>query len=152
MKLSSVLKPEHITLKLAGSTKDDVIKELLDLLEAAGSITDKDRLLTEILEREELATTGIGKGVGIPHTKSAAFSGIVCALGLSKEGVDFAALDGEPVRIIFLLAASKTMNAQYLSLLANTSRLMQCDALRAALLETKGVQQVLDMISQKEDD
>ncbi|MBN1793435.1 MAG: PTS sugar transporter subunit IIA [Candidatus Omnitrophica bacterium] len=152
MKLSSALKSEHITLRLKGSTKVAAIQELLDLLERSGSITNKKQLLAEILEREEVATTGIGKGIGIPHAKSSAFSGVTCALGLAGEGIDFASVDGEPVRIIFLIVASKNMNAQYLSLLANTSRLMQCDDLRNALLQAKDTKQVLDVIMQKENE
>ena len=118
--------------------KEDVIKELVGLLVKAGSIKERDvaKLVQILMKRESLGSTGIGQGVAIPHGKSDCVDRLVAAFGVSRTGVSFDALDGEPVTLFFLLVAPEDSAGPHLKALARISRLLKDkhfrDSLRAA--------------------
>lgn len=122
----------------AQDSKEDVIRELVELLVTAGSIKPKDvtKLIQILLKRESLGSTGIGQGVAIPHGKSDCVSRLVAAFGVSRTGVNFDSLDGEPVSLFFLLVAPEDSAGPHLKALARISRLLKDrhfrDSLRAA--------------------
>ena len=126
-----------IDLKAQGS-KEEVIRELVGLLVKAGSIKERDvnRLVQILMKRESLGSTGIGQGVAIPHGKSDCVTKLVAAFGVSKTGLNFDALDGEPVGLFFLLIAPEDSAGPHLKALARISRLLKDkhfrDSLRAA--------------------
>ncbi len=100
---------KHCLPKLTGETKDEVISELIQSFVASGAISEQNALdlCVEVLAREEEATTGIGKGVAMPHARtSKVVKETMIAVGVHREGVDFDALDGAPVHVVFLIAAS----------------------------------------------
>ncbi len=100
---------KHCVPSLTGETKDEVITELIQCFVASGAITDDQAidLSVEVLERENEGTTGIGKGVAMPHARdSSVVDGVFIAVGVHPDGVDFDALDGAPVNVIFLIAAT----------------------------------------------
>ena len=104
---------------LGATDKSGVIQELLESLAERKMIPKKevDSLTAEVVEREQLGSTGIGKGIGIPHIKTDLVKELTCALGTSEEGIDFAAIDGDPVYTIFLILAPNDDNESYLNLL-----------------------------------
>src|SRR3989338_1384575 len=98
--------PENaIRADLKSQSKKEVLKELVQILTSAHSIKNAAGILEALLEREELGSTGIGQGIAIPHGKSDSAGKVVAALGISKLGIDFDALDGEPAYIFFILIA-----------------------------------------------
>ena len=118
--------------------KEEVIKDLVGLLVKAGSIKERDvaKLVQILMKRESLGSTGIGQGVAIPHGKSDCVDRLVAAFGVSRTGVSFDALDGEPVTLFFLLVAPEDSAGPHLKALARISRLLKDkhfrDSLRAA--------------------
>ena len=122
----------------AHETKEEVIRELVQLLVTAGDIKEKDtaKLVQILMKRESLGSTGIGQGVAIPHGKSDGVTKLIGAFGVSQTGVSFDALDGEPVTLCFLLIAPEDSAGPHLKALARISRLLKDrhfrDKLRAA--------------------
>lgn len=99
-----LLKPERIILNLTSTKKEDVLKELVEVLDLP---EDKKKIVLDTLKkREQIGSTGIGKGIAIPHCRSAVLDRVYLVVGRSKKGIDFDAMDGKPVHIFFLLCAS----------------------------------------------
>jgi mannitol/fructose-specific phosphotransferase system IIA component (Ntr-type) len=148
MKLSSFTEPRFVDLALDGDDKDGIIASLAGLISRSSKLKGRDLFLADVLAREKLVTTGVGHGVAFPHAKSEAVSGVVFAFGRTKAGVDFGALDGEPVRLVFLIGAPKQLEPSrvYLNLMARLSFLMKSDDNRKALLATESVEEVLRLI------
>ena len=116
-----------IQVELAGSTKDEVINELLDLTVAAGKIDDAARatLYDALVEREKIGSTGIGAGVAIPHVKNDVVSETITAVGVSKGPIDYDAVDGEPCNLFFLLASPVAQAENHLKILRWLSTLVR---------------------------
>ena len=107
MKISEFLRKEAVCTDLESETKVDVIAEMVTMLADNGIIEKKykNKIVEGLMAREALGSTAIGQGIAIPHTKSDAVSGLVSALAISKKGVNFDSLDGEPAHIFFMLIA-----------------------------------------------
>ena len=105
MTLMDILSAKSVIVDLKGETKEEIIEELVDALEVGEVITNRDKVLQAVLEREKIMSTGIGDGIAIPHGKSDAVARLAAALGTQKRGVDFEALDGEPAYVFFLLVS-----------------------------------------------
>ena len=119
--------------------KEDVIRELVGLLAKAGSIKERDvaKLVQILMKRESLGSTGIGQGVAIPHGKADCVDRLVAAFGVSRGGVSFDALDGEPVTLFFLLVAPEDSAGPHLKALARISRLLKDKHFRDSLRVAK---------------
>jgi len=104
--------------------KEECFEEMVDILVQAGHITDRATALKAIQEREAQATTGIGRGVAVPHGKHESIPRLIAALGTSSSGIEFDSLDGEPVHMVFLLLASVSEAGRHLQALAEVSRLV----------------------------
>jgi PTS system nitrogen regulatory IIA component len=142
--------PEHaITVDLKAQTKKEVLKEMMDLLTQAHQLKNSDKILQALLEREELGSTGIGQGVAIPHGKSEHVEQVVGALGISRRGINFDALDGEPVYLFFMLVSPINSSALHLKILAKISRLMKDKFFRQALRESKTTQEAAQQIREE---
>ena len=151
MKLVEILPPGAVSVDLTAATKKDVLEEMCALLAKADKLPDADAMVSILLEREALGSTGIGQGVAIPHGKSPAVKGQAAALGISKRGVDFDALDGEPVHIIFLLIAPPDAAGNHLKALAKVSRLLKDKFFRQALKDAKTPDDVLKIIREEDE-
>jgi fructose-specific phosphotransferase system IIA component len=137
MKISEYLKKETCTMDLKASKKDDAIREIATQISLTGKVKDIDRFIKDVLERESLGSTGIGHKVAIPHARTDSTEGFVIGFGRSMSGIDFAALDDEPVSCIFLMGANTAELNLYLRLLAELSKLLMQSSFRRALLEAK---------------
>lgn len=153
MKIMDFISKNAATVNINASNKDGVIKELVDLLMAAEGIDKKNRnKLIELLKaREALGSTAIGQGVGIPHAKSDCVSRLTAAFGISKKGVDFDSLDGEPVYIFFLLLAPQDSAGPHLKALARISRLLKDKYFRESLRSAADEKTVLKIIQQEDE-
>jgi len=150
MKIMDFLRKEFIKVNLETRSKEEVIEELVEPLVKAGAVNDKKAAIKVLLEREELGSTGIGQGVAMPHAKTGAVRNLVAAFGLSKSGVDFDALDGEPVNIFFLLLAPEEAAGDHLKALARISSLLKDKHFRRALLNAKDADAVEKIIQEEE--
>jgi fructose-specific phosphotransferase system IIA component len=153
MKILDFLSKKAIKANLVATSKEDAMKELVDLLISAGDIAKKDRakLIEALMAREALGSTAIGHNVGIPHAKSDCVKNLVAAFSLSQKGVDFDSLDGEPVYIFFLLIAPQDSAGPHLKALARISRLTKDKYFRDSLRQAKDEKTILKIISQEDD-
>jgi fructose-specific phosphotransferase system IIA component len=148
MKLSAFTDPRFVDLDMEPGTKEQVLGRLADLIAGSRHVRDRDRFLEDVLAREELVTTGVGHGVAFPHAKSEAVREVVFAFGRVRTPVDFGALDGEPVRLIFLIGAPKVQEPSrvYLNLMARLSFLMKEEGNRRSVLDAEKVDDVLKLL------
>lgn len=150
MKIMDFLNKDAVTTDIKSGKKEDVIKELVELLAKSGPIKDKEGLVKTLMEREALGSTGIGQGIGIPHAKSGAIKELTAAFGISHAGVDFDSLDGEPTRIFFLLVAPEDAAGPHLKALARISRMLKDKFLRDSLISAKDKKSVLEIIASED--
>ena len=143
MKISEILKQEHIIKELNSPDKKNVLDELSIFLETKGEITSKEKLLAALIEREKLGSTGIGENVAIPHAKIGEIDKIITVFGRSKNGVS---LDQKPVNFIFLVLAPENSTGQHLKALARISRLFKNTSLRESILKANEVDQIYSIL------
>lgn len=149
MKITDFLNKDAITISLKSRKKEEVIKELVNLLSKAQPIKDKESLIKTLMAREALGSTGIGQGIGIPHAKSNAVKELTAALGISHQGIDFDSLDGEPSHIFFLLVAPEDAAGPHLKALAAISRMLKEKFMRDSLMTAKDEKAILDVVSKE---
>jgi len=151
MKISEILSPGAIKVGVAADTKEGALKELVSVLAESEKISDAKGILKALIERENLGSTGIGQGIAIPHGKTDKVGRLVAVLGVSKQGVNFDALDGESVYIFFLLVAPKNTAGPHLKALAQISRLLR-DAYFCELIRKCSTgKEVFDLIKNEEE-
>lgn len=150
MKISEFLCSKAVTADLKATTKNEVIEELVDLLIKGGAIDKKIRskLIEVLLAREALGSTAIGQGVAIPHGKCEQVHKLTAALGISKKGIDFDSLDGEPAYIFFLLAAPVDSAGPHLKALQRITRLLKDKYFRENFKSAKDEKVILNLLSQ----
>ncbi len=153
MKIMDFLSKKAITTDVKSVKKEDVIKELVDTLVDAGDVEKRHRnkLIEALMARESLGSTAIGQGIAIPHAKSDSVTKLVAAFGLSKKGVDFDSLDGEPVNIFFLLLAPQDSAGPHLKALARISRLLKDKYFRDNLRMCIDDKSVIKTITQEDE-
>lgn len=153
MKLVEFLAPNRVVARLAGTTKPDVLLELARALVKddadfpAGSV---ERVYDTLLERERLSSTGIADGVAIPHGKHPGLSSLKAVLGIHPEGLDFAAIDGQPSRIYFVLVAPENSAGLHLKALARISRLFKEASLRERVLQAADAAAIYKVIADED--
>jgi PTS system fructose-specific IIA component/PTS system nitrogen regulatory IIA component len=139
MKFSDFVSAPAIRADLAAFDKPGAIRELVESLAAAGSIkqADAEGIIAAIMKREELGSTGIGRGVAVPHTKHASVERLVGTVGVSSEGVDFNSLDGDKVQLFFLLVSPLDRPGDHLRALENISRQLRDETFCRFLKQAK---------------
>ncbi len=150
MRLTEILKPRNIKIPLHATNKTEAIGELVNLLSENGEIADPKKVLESVLERESTRTTGIGNGLAIPHGKTTGTGDLVMAIGRPAAPIDFQAIDGRPVTIIWLLSSPPEKTGPHIHALAKISRLMTVDRFRQTLNGCKSAQEMFDAIAQQE--
>ncbi len=143
LNLAEFLRPDSAAVPLEATDKAGVILELVEKLNRAGRIIDADQVLSDVMERESTVSTGMEKGLAIPHARTAGVEGMVVAVGLCPAGVDFQALDGEPTRIVFLIASAPDDRGPHLQLLASIAKRMRDDTRREAALFSTSPEQLV---------
>lgn len=133
MNLEKLLTPERMRVPIAATDKTGVITELIDVLDEAGVLSNRNAALEAVLKRESERTTGIGYGLAIPHGKSDGCKNLVMAAGKPAEPVDFQSLDGRPVTFVVLLVSPPDQTGPHIQALAKISRLMNIEPFREAV-------------------
>ena len=145
IQLHQLIRPDRI-LDLKATTKREALKELAGLLNGDPNIADAGMFLDAIYKREELGSTGVGLGVAIPHVKIPEVRDYVIAVGRKVEGIEFDSLDGQPVRLIFMIGASEHQTRDFVKMLARVMRLLKNGSIRVALLEAQIPDQFIEVI------
>ena len=148
MNLKSVLTVETINLRLKGSTKVEIINELLDILVTAGKIQDRNAAYEAVMEREQKMSTGMKHGIAIPHGKTAAIDDLVACIGISDKPVDFDSLDIEPCRIFIMTLSPVEKTGPHLQFLAEISLLFKSAEKRLELLKAQTHEDILKILSE----
>jgi len=146
MMLKEILRKEAIVTDMKAVTKKEAIEELVAKICSLNAISEQEQITDNILKREKLGSTGMGHGIAIPHCKLDDIDTILVAVGISKEGIDFQSLDGEPVHIFFMLIAPSQSAGPHLKALARISRLLRDEYFCRSLRNTADVGSVYNII------
>ncbi len=144
MKFSDFICFDATRATLGSESKEEVIRELVESLISAGGLTsdESESILKAIMKREELGSTGIGRGIAVPHTKHPSVKKLVGAVGVSDQGVEFDSLDGEKVHLLFLLVSPPDLPVEHLRALENISRQLRDDMFCKFLKNAKSVEEI----------
>src|SRR5689334_10373699 len=150
MKFSDFVNVASIKADLAADEKPLVIRELVESLAASGAIAEPEvqGIVAAIMKREELGSTGIGRGVAVPHTKHASVERLVGTVGVSVEGVDFNSLDGDKVHLFFLLVSPPDRPGDHLRALENISRQLRDDTFCRFLKQARTTDDVKHLLEE----
>lgn len=150
MLLTDLLNTGRIKIPLNSSSKDDLLRELVDLAADDAQVADRDEVLRAVMDREEVLSTGIGHGVAIPHGKSASVDELVLVAGVARGGVDFEALDGKPVHLFFLLVGPESAAGQHVKALSRISRLLRRESFRQRLIDAPDAKTFYSVLAEAE--
>ena len=142
--LVELISPDRIV-TLKSKTKEEALRELVEVISRSPRVRDKEELLKAILDREKIMSTGIGLGIAVPHAKLDSISDFVIAMGISKEGIEFNALDDKPVYIIVMIAGPN-QQTMYLRTLAKVTLLLKNRKIRRGIINSKSPEEVMDII------
>lgn len=153
MTINDLLKPESIALGITPpASKEAAIRLLADYMEKGGNLSDKDQYVKDVLTREESGTTGLGDGIATPHAKSAGVRAAGLAAMTIPDGMDFAAMDGNPSRLFFMIAAPDAANDEHLMILSKLATMIMDPDFKEALVAAKSVEEFRKLIDDKEND
>ncbi len=150
MKISDLINDENVLLDLAAKDKYEIIDALIEVVSKSNKVLDKEKVRNCVIEREKVLSTGVGKGFAVPHGKTDAVTEIVVAFAITKEPVEYEALDDQPVRLIFLIIGRDSLVSSHIKLLSRISRLMNNEDFREKLLESKSIPEVLEYFKKEE--
>jgi len=150
MRLSDFVNKKLINLSLQAKGKKETLEELAAFLAEQRIIPDSEKLVSVLMKRESLGSTGVGNGIAIPHAKTDLAKKIIIAFGKSNKGIDFDSLDKKPVYLIFLIIAPEEAHETYLRILARISRLLHEEKIRNGLRAVQSPRQVINLIRKAE--
>jgi len=151
VKLADILRESCIIANIQGNTKREILFELVAPLKKANLVDDVDSVIEIIMERERLGSTGIGDGVAIPHGKMKKIDAILCVAGCSKKGVDFDAVDSQPVHIFFLVLAPEDAASLHLKALSRISKILRDQSFRKKILKLTNAHDIYTSIIEADD-
>lgn len=150
MSLLDITEKECIKINLEALDKEGAINELVSILDKAGKITSKDQVVHDIMEREKKGSTGLEKGIAVPHAKTEAVDKLVMAIGISKDGVDFNAIDNEYSFIILLLLAPPGSSGPHVEALASIARFLTPPGIREKMKNAQSPDDIVSIIMEYE--
>lgn len=150
MKFADFVSSKAIRAQLGATDKEGAVREMVQALLDAGNIRaeEHESIVKAILKREELGSTGIGRGVAVPHTKHPSVERLVATVAVSVQGVDFASLDGEAVQLVFLLVSPPDCPGDHLRALENISRQLRNDTFCRFLKQAKTPEDIWQLLEE----
>ncbi len=146
MELNKILRPNNCRV-LESNTKTEALLELIDLLEQEGKVTDIEELKREIFYREQIMSTGIGQGIGIPHVRFAGISEPEILVGIKPSGFDdYESLDGDPVKMIFMILVGGEQHKEYLRILSLLVHRLKDESFRTSLASAENSEAVYTLL------
>lgn len=150
MRLRDMIDESCVKIGMESIDKDECFEELVDVLVRAGKISDRTAAVRALRDREEEASTGIGRGFAVPHGKTESAKGLVVAIGTSQDGIEFESIDEKPVRLVCMLFASPDEPGKHLQALAEVMRLVRIPGVVDKLAESKDAKALLDYLDAEE--
>lgn len=145
--MTKYLDPKLITF-FEAKDQTEALRTLVDLLDSAGKLPNKEKFLEAIIDREKVVSTGIGMGVAFPHAKQPEFKDFFVAIAILKEGVDWKALDDTPVRIIFMIGGPDNKQTEYLQLLSKLTMAIEDEKKRKQLLKIHSPESIIALFQE----
>jgi PTS system nitrogen regulatory IIA component len=142
--ISNYLNPDLVVF-LKSSTRDDALKQLVHTAYLAGKLDNEDLFYQAIVEREKIVSTGIGMGAAIPHAKLHSYDQFFIVIGILQKAVEWHALDGAPVRLIFMIGGPDDKQTEYLQLLSNLTQAIKSEERRKNLLTLSTPQEIVEL-------
>ena len=152
MKLSEIIKKDHVIGELRAKDKESVLDELAEAISQNDPYIDKNLLVKVLLEREQLGSTGIGDGVAIPHGKLPGVKKPIVSFGRSAKGLNFDSMDGQPAYLFFLLLAPENSSSIHLQVLTRIARILKSNAFRKELLKAGTEEDLYRIIIQSDEE
>lgn len=150
MKITNILSLANIRTGVTAASKEELINFVVDLAAQNDKVLDRERMRQAIFEREKIMSTGVGSGFALPHGKTDAVSDVVGAFIVTKDEIDYQSLDGQPVRLVFLLVGKENMVGPHIKLISRISRMMNKEEFRTKLLTAATPDEVLELFRQEE--
>jgi PTS system nitrogen regulatory IIA component len=151
MKILDVLQKESIISDLKSQDKKGILEELVAPIARITGVNHKD-LVRVLMDREQLGSTGIGGGIGIPHGKLKQLESLALGFGLSRKGVDFESMDNQPTHIFFLLVTPENSTGLHLKMLARVSRILKHDQFKEKLLSASNTDEIFSIIKEEDEE
>ncbi len=151
MNITDILNRKSIEVGLKVENKKALLEKMMDLAVESGNVIDEEETKKEIYEREKIMSTGVGKGIALPHAKTNAVKETIGALAILETPLEYDALDNKPVSIVFLLLGRENNVGNHLRLLSKISRLMNNDSFRERILNSKSSDEILATFAEIED-
>lgn len=151
MKVFELLEESFILTDFKSYDKKDIINELIDLHKEDINVNDLEKVRTAIHAREKEMSTGIGKGFAIPHGKTNAVKDVIVSFGKTTRDIDYDALDGNPVHLVFLLVGKVDLVSKYIKLLSRISRVMNKDEFRERLINSNSKEEIINIFKEEEE-
>ncbi|MBL7215151.1 MAG: PTS sugar transporter subunit IIA [Phycisphaerae bacterium] len=146
--LKDILNPAHITL-METDSKDAALMQMLDNLDQTDAVTDKQAIMEGIFQREKLMSTGIGLGIGIPHVRMDGIENLLMAVGISTLDItDYESLDGQPVRLIFMILAGKDQHTLHIKTMAAIAARLKNPVLREMLIQSRDTETIYNLLTE----
>jgi mannitol/fructose-specific phosphotransferase system IIA component (Ntr-type) len=142
----SLITPDCVSVSLRGSTKEGGITELVDVLANRHKLINRDLVLHDILEREKTMSTGMQRGIAIPHAKTEGVDALAVAVGIKKEGIDFESIDGSKARLIIMMVSPKKTSGPHVKFLADISAVLKNDELRETVINASTSEEVCRLL------
>jgi len=154
VKLCDIVVKDAIVTSLGSNKRDEVVAELVDALAGAGAVeaSEREALIEKVLEREKRGSTGFGRGVAVPHVKAEGAEGIRAAVGLSRAGVDFDALDEQPVYTVFLILSPAQEPEEHLRAMEIVFKNLSQERFRSFLKQAESVEDVWTLLEEADND
>jgi nitrogen PTS system EIIA component len=148
MALIDLVTEDVVRVPLAARSKPEVLRELLQVLVDAGKLTDQEKAYQALLERESRGSTGLEKGIAVPHAKTDAVGKLTLSIGVSPEGIDFEALDGKPSRLFFLILAAPNQSGPHIEALSEIARLSRSQAFLRAVVSAQSPKELVELFQE----
>ena len=151
MRLCSYLTEKAIIESLSSEKKEDVLREIVKILHERGIVSDEEKYFSALMERESLCSTGIGRGVAIPHAKLKSVDTIIVSFARSLKGVDFDSVDRKPVYLIFTIFTPEDVPEDYLSILARISKIAKDTEFRESIMKASSSQEMMEIFRREDE-
>lgn len=151
MNLTSLLHIDHVSVNLNVTDKESLINHMVGMISNHELVVDAEEVKEAVLAREKMMSTGVGKGLALPHAKTKAVKGMIAAFVTTAQPVDFGSLDNEPVRIAFLLVGKPDSKSMHVRILSRVSRVMNQDEVRKQIVKASSPEILLSILSEYDD-
>ena len=151
MKVFELLDEKFILTDFKSDDKEYIINELIDLYKENDKVNDIEKVRTAILDREKIMSTGVGNGFAIPHGKTNAVTDVIAAFGKTTHDINYDALDGNPVHLVFLLVGRDDTVSKHIKLLSRISRLMNKEEFRERLVNSNSKEEIINIFKEEEE-